>query len=86
VEIQMTMTKAMHESGTLSQRANKLYAEKIRPLLHAEDDGKYVAIDVATGDYEINADDYTAVSRLRSRHPSPEVWLERAGHTTACTI
>jgi hypothetical protein len=55
----------------------------VRPALRPEDDNKFVAIDVRTGDYEIDEDDYAAVSRLRARRPSAEVWLERAGQTAA---
>ena len=55
----------------------------VRRLLQPEDDGKFVAFDIDTGDHEIDADDYTAVMRLRARNPGAEVWLERAGRPTA---
>ena len=45
------------------------------PALRPENYGKFVAIDVETGDHEINEDDYTAVTRLRSRKPAADVWL-----------
>ena len=44
--------------------------------------GKFVAIDVGSGDYEIDEDDYAAVARLRSRKPAADVWLMRAGYPT----
>ena len=47
----------------------------MRPILRPEDDGKFVAIDVGTGDFEIDDDDYTAVVRLRTRSPRAEIWL-----------
>jgi hypothetical protein len=55
----------------------------VRPLLRPEDDGKFVALDIDTGEYEIDADDYTAVMRLRTRKPGAEIWLERAGQPAA---
>ncbi|QJW94225.1 hypothetical protein FTUN_1745 [Frigoriglobus tundricola] len=55
----------------------------MRSLLRPEDDGKVVAIDVVTGEYEIHGDDYTVVSRLRARHPHAAIWLERVGQPTA---
>ena len=58
----------------------------VRPLLRPEDDGKYIAIDVDTNDYEIDADDYSAVSRLQSRRPGARIWLARAGHATTYRI
>jgi hypothetical protein len=48
-------------------------------LLLPDDDGKFVAIDVGTGDFEIDDDDYAAVMRLRARSPQAEIWLGRVG-------
>ena len=49
-------------------------------------DGKFVAIDVETGDYEMDEDDYAAVTRLRSRKPEADIWLMRAGYPTTCKM
>jgi hypothetical protein len=54
--------------------------------LRPEDHGKFVAIDVVTGDYETDEDDYIAVMRLRSRLPSADIWLMRAGYKAAHSI
>lgn len=67
----------------LARLGAEVFDRQVRPLLRPEDDGKFVAIDVGTGDHEIDEDDYAAVTRLRTRRPSAEVWLERVGHPTA---
>lgn len=59
-----------------------IFDRHVRPVLRPEDDGKFVAIDVATGDYEIDEDDYAAVVRLRSRKPAADVWLMQVGFPT----
>ena len=59
-----------------------IFDRQVRPALRPEDDGKFVAIDVETGEYEIDDDDYTAVMRLRSRLPAADIWLMRAGYPT----
>jgi hypothetical protein len=59
-----------------------LFDRQVRPALRPEDDGKFVAIDVETGDYEMDQDDYAAVARLRSRKPTADIWLLRAGSPT----
>ena len=41
-----------------------IYERQVRPVLHPEDNGRFVAIDIETGDYEMDEDDYAAV-RLR---------------------
>lgn len=64
----------------IARRGDELYTHTIRPTLQPEDDGKFVAIDVETGLYEMDEDDYTAVARLRQRVPDPQAWLVRVGH------
>src|SRR5207248_3228116 len=67
----------------LARLGAEVFARQVRPALRREDDGKCVAIDVTTGDFEIDEDDYAAVTRLRARRPTADVWLERAGQPTA---
>jgi hypothetical protein len=71
------------EEARLGQEAFELH---VRPVLRPEDDGKYVAIDIETGDYEIDADDYSATGRLLARRPGARAWLLRAGHATTYRI
>ncbi len=65
------------------ERGQQIYADVILPLLSAEDHGKFVAIDVTTGTYALDANDYNAVTRLEVLCPDAELWLMRAGHATA---
>ena len=71
------------EVGRLGREA---FDRHVRPKLLPEDDGKYVAIDVDTGEYEIDADDCEAATRLQERRPGGRLWLERAGRPTAYVI
>ena len=59
-----------------------IYERDIRPRLVATDDGKFVAIDIETGAYEIDRDDYTATERLLADHPGAQIWLLRVGQRT----
>ncbi len=70
----------------LARLGGELFARQVRPALRPEDDGKFIALDVETGDYEIDEDDYAAVARLRSRKPAADVWLMRAGYPATCRI
>ena len=67
----------------LAALGGDIFDRQVRPALRPEDKGKFVAIDVETGDYEMDEDDYAAVTRLRSRKPAADVWLTRAGFRTA---
>ena len=70
----------------LARLGTDVFARCVRASLRPEDDGKFVALDVDSGEYEIDRDDYTAVTRLRARVPTADVWLARAGSPTTCRI
>ena len=63
-----------------ARRGQEAFERYVRPSLQPEDDGKYVAIDIETGEYEIDADDFTAPGQLLARRPDARLWLLRAGH------
>lgn len=82
----MPATEPPRSPEELARLGAEVFDRRVRPALRPEDDGKFVAIDVRTGEYEIDPDDYTAVTRLRARVPAAEVWLARAGSPTTCRI
>ena len=76
------MTTTERTLDELAGLGGDIFDRQVRPALRPEDDGKFVAIDVGSGDYKIDEDDYAAVARLRSRKPVADVWLMRAGYPT----
>jgi len=79
----MPATEPHHTPEELARLGSEVFDRHVRPALRPEDDGKFVAIDIGTGDHEIDEDDYAAVTRLRTRRPSAEVWLGRVGQRAA---
>lgn len=79
----MPATDPQHTSEELARLGADAFGRHVRPKLRPEDDGKFAAVDIRTCDYEIDEDDYAAVTRLRARHPAAEVWLERVGQPAA---
>ena len=79
----MPATEAHHTPEELARLGSAVFERRVRPLLGPEDDGKFIALDVQTGEYEIDEDDYPAVSRLRARMPAAQVWLSRVGQPAA---
>ena len=63
----------------IAQRGDEIYEKNIRPLVRAEDTGRYAVIDVGTGEYEIDPDELMASDRLFARHPEAKVWLRQIG-------
>lgn len=62
-----------------AQRGNDLYERKVRPLLSTQDDGKFVAIDIETGAFEVDADEIAASHRLLASHPEAQIWFRLIG-------
>lgn len=82
----MNTTDRRRSLEELSRLGQEAFERHVRPMLQPEDDGKILIIDVDTGEYEIDANDYTAVMRMRSRKPTAETWLMRVGQKTAYKI
>ncbi|MBW3597725.1 MAG: hypothetical protein KY475_10665 [Planctomycetes bacterium] len=79
----MSVSQPRRSPEEVGRLGVEVFDRQVRPDLDSEDDGKFVAVDVGTGDYELDEDDYTAVMRLRRRRPSAEIWLGRVGqHAT----
>ena len=70
----------------IARLGQEAYERHVRPKLRPEDDGKFVAIDVETGDYEIGIDDLSVSVRMRDRSPAERIWLLRVGHVAAYRI
>ena len=70
----------------LARLGAEVLDRRVQPTLGPDDVGKFVAVDVGTGDYEIDEDDFAAVSRLRAYRPAADVWLGRVGQPAAYRI
>ena len=44
-----------------------------------DDEGRFAAIDIETGDYEIAEDELAACDKLSSRSPDAQIWLVKVG-------
>ncbi len=69
-----------------SRRSTEIYDRDVRPALRPEDDGKFVAIDIDSGEFIIDANDFAATERLLARRPLSQMWLARVGQRAAYRI
>ncbi len=79
----MDTHKRRYPSEEFSDRGDAIYHRDIKPRLGTQDDGKFVAIDIESGDFEVDANDYTATVRLLARLPDAQIWLVRVGQSAA---
>lgn len=75
----MSPVQRRYSKKEFVRRGDALYDTKVRPHLTDEDDGKFVALDIDTGEYEIHASELTAGDRLRRRLPEAQIWMVRVG-------
>lgn len=62
-----------------ARRGDAIYETKLRPNLEKGNEGKFVAIDIETGAYEVDRDELAASDRLLTRVPNAQIWLRRIG-------
>ena len=62
-----------------ARRGDAMYEKKVRPNLKTGDEGKFAAIDIDSGAYEVDADEMRAGDRLRRRLPEAQIWIVRVG-------
>ena len=75
----MAATKPRYSKEEFARRGEAIYQQVIEPVVKNGDEGKFVAIDIETGQYEIDADETSASDRLLSRLPNAQTWLRRIG-------
>jgi hypothetical protein len=74
-----------HEKAEIARRGKTLYERHVREEVEAEgaNEGRFLAIDVDSGDYEVADDALRAGAGLRRRRPDAAVYLMRVGRPTA---
>lgn len=72
-----------HSSDEISARGQALYEREIRHRLGSDARGKFLALDIESGEYEVDADERAAVQRIRAKHPDAVLYLLRIGQPTA---
>jgi hypothetical protein len=64
----------------MAQLGQALYDSGIRQQVEAGNKGKIVAIDIETGEFEVDENVVPATNRLFERHPDAQPWIIRIGH------
>lgn len=75
----MTVLQPRYSKEEFARRGDEIYERDLRPVVEAGNEGKYIAIDLETGAYEIDADELAASDRLLARRPEAQIWLRQIG-------
>lgn len=80
-----TMSGRAHDRDEIARRAKDLYEWRIREEVEAggANEGRFVAVDADSGDYDLADDALGASAALRRRRPGASVYLMRVGRPAA---
>ncbi len=75
----MAVRQPRYSKEDLVKRGDLIYQTQIRPQVEAGNHGKIVAIDIETGDFEVDVREIAAFNKLEARHPEAQIWIVRVG-------
>lgn len=75
-----------YTSKEVTSRGEAIYRREIRDKVESNHKGKFLVIDIETGEYEINGDDLVATKRLLAEHPNAVVYGLQIGFPSGYRI
>ena len=70
----MASAKRRYGKEEFARRGDEIFESQVRPRLKPEDDGKFAAIDVESGAYELDPDELEACDKLNARIPDAQTF------------
>jgi hypothetical protein len=77
------MTQIENSGAETARRGQAWYEEHLREKLEAGNRGKFLVLNVETGEYEIDADDLAASKRAKARFGDAPLFTVRVGYSAA---
>lgn len=70
----MTTTRTREQVEETSRRGMRFYNDRIKPLLTDDDEGRFIAIDTKTGEYEIGDNEDVGLV-LKAKMPDADIFM-----------
>lgn len=77
------MSHPEYTTEEIARRGQEIYERSVREKVEPEHDGRFLALDVLSGDYELADEALPATARLRERRPEAVPYLVRVGRPAA---
>jgi hypothetical protein len=78
-----SMPHPRYSSDEIVQRGQALYDQQIRSQVETPHKGKFLVLDIETGNYEIDVDELAALKRAKAKNPDVALYILRVGSSTA---
>jgi hypothetical protein len=73
------MSRLRHSLDELALLGDELYDREVLPCTTEAQRGMYVAIDVDTGTFAMDANQLAAADQVRVHNPKAQLWFRRVG-------
>lgn len=73
------MKSPRYTKEQVAERGQAIYDQQLRARLEPEHTGKFLVIDIETGEYEIDEDDVAAMKRAAARYPADALYGMQIG-------
>lgn len=80
------MASKVLTSSEVAEIGERIYRERIREIVWPEQEGKFLVMDIDSGDCEVDEKDIRASLRLRERRPEGILYGVRTGYNAAYQI
>ena len=75
-----------YSADEVESRGEEIYARRIRKIVEPGNHGRFIVIDIQSGDFEVDDNDLQATKRALARHPEGVFYGLRIGYPTAYTL
>jgi len=80
------MPHPRYTSEEIVQRGQTLYDQQVRAQVEATHKGKYLVLDIETGEYEMDTSEVAALKRAKAKNPGAALYILRVGYSTAYRV
>lgn len=77
------MPHPRYSNDEIADRGKALYEQQVRAQVEPNHVGKFLVIDIETGDYEIDVKELAAFQRAKAKRPDAPLYLIRIGYPAA---
>jgi hypothetical protein len=80
------MPHPRYTSDEIVEQGQTLYDQQIREKVEPQHNGKFLVLDIETGEYEVDRDSRAAFDRADAKRPGAPFYILRVGYPTAVRL
>ena len=80
------MPHPRYSTEEVVRRGKALYEQQLQAQVEPGNTGKFLVIDIETGEYEIDRDEVAALKRAKAKRSDAPLYMLRIGHRAAYQI